>query len=258
MVYQISFEEIVQGRDSIVRVTDDSLLYAVDLAMVVTGKTAKEACRNLRGIPEHAFSKTKYVKRMISTRGGYATKLVSFKHAIELVMVLNGEVARIIRLSFVKIIQRYMQGDESMHDELHLNKERGAFEAAKSIFNESISKKKKSRIVPKTKYIYVFASEAFKEEVKIGRASDVKARLSSGNTMCAPKPHKIVAIAPTLDAERDETMAHAYFAPFRTKGEFFKISHEDASAFLANHIATRYFQEINELMQCMKGSTYPL
>jgi hypothetical protein len=34
----ISFAEIVKGRDASVRVTDDRLLYAVDLAMLGTGK----------------------------------------------------------------------------------------------------------------------------------------------------------------------------------------------------------------------------
>ena len=33
----ISFDEIVQGRDANVRVTDDGYLYAVDLSMVMTG-----------------------------------------------------------------------------------------------------------------------------------------------------------------------------------------------------------------------------
>ncbi len=33
----ISFAEIIQGRDASVRVTDDNLLYAVDLAMLGTG-----------------------------------------------------------------------------------------------------------------------------------------------------------------------------------------------------------------------------
>lgn len=121
MVYQISFEEIVQGRDSIVRVTDDSLLYAVDLAMVVTGKTAKEACRDLRGIPEHVFPNTKFIERMISTRGGYPTKFVSFTNGIELVMVLNGDVARMTRVRFADIIRRYMAGDATLLGEINTN-----------------------------------------------------------------------------------------------------------------------------------------
>ena len=38
MAKTISFAEIVRGCDASVRVTDDMLIYAVDLAMVVTGK----------------------------------------------------------------------------------------------------------------------------------------------------------------------------------------------------------------------------
>jgi hypothetical protein len=39
----ISFAEIVKGRDANVRVTRDRLLYAVDLAMVGTGKSRNYA-----------------------------------------------------------------------------------------------------------------------------------------------------------------------------------------------------------------------
>lgn len=41
----ISFAEIVQGRDASVRVTDDRLLYAVDLAMVGTGHSRDQAAQ---------------------------------------------------------------------------------------------------------------------------------------------------------------------------------------------------------------------
>jgi len=33
----ISFEELVSGRDANVRVTEDKMIYAVDLVMVITG-----------------------------------------------------------------------------------------------------------------------------------------------------------------------------------------------------------------------------
>ena len=100
-----------------------------------------------------------------------------------------------------------------------------------------------------TKFIYASFSEAFPGSVKIGRTANVKTRLSSGNVFCAPMPHRIIAVAPTLDAERDEDMAFGYFAPFRIAGEFFTISHEAAVAFLANHVATRYFQEMHDLSE---------
>jgi hypothetical protein len=54
-------------------------------------------------------------------RGAALTKLVSFKHAIDLVMVLPGKVAKEVRTQFSNIIQRYMAGDESLKDEIDAN-----------------------------------------------------------------------------------------------------------------------------------------
>jgi len=39
----MSFSDIVQGRDASVRVTDDGLVYAVDLVIVMTGKDKNHA-----------------------------------------------------------------------------------------------------------------------------------------------------------------------------------------------------------------------
>ena len=121
MIEQVSFEEIVQGRDATVRVTKDNLLYAVDLAMVMTGKTKKDAARDLRILPDHVFASTKFIERMISTRGGYPTKLVSFTHAIELVMVLKGDIARTTRIKFAEILRGYIAGDASLVGEINAN-----------------------------------------------------------------------------------------------------------------------------------------
>ena len=255
MIKTISFDEIVKGHDSTVRVTDDGLLYAVDLVMAITGKDGNDSGLVLRRLSEDVLQVINLMHRKTPGKGNARTKLISYEHAISLIMVIPGAIATELRLAFVDIIKRYIQGDESMHAELQINKDKGIQSTCLSILNKAISKKKKSHAIPKTKYIYVFASEAFEEEVKIGRATDVKARLSSGNTMCAPKPHRIIAVAPTLDSERDEAMAHTYFAQYRTRGEFFKVSHTDASSFLANYIAPRYFQELNELMQGMEGSS---
>ncbi len=50
-----SFAEIVHGRDSSVRVTDDGLFYAVDLVMVVTGKDRDYAGQIIRSIHPDIF-----------------------------------------------------------------------------------------------------------------------------------------------------------------------------------------------------------
>ena len=169
-------------------------------------------------------------------------------------MVIPGKVATECRVNFADIIKRFVNGDERMHADLEQNKAQGMQKTCALLFKSVVGKNTQPAI-PLTKYIYASYSEAFKGQVKIGRAKDVKARISSGNTMCAPKPHRIIAVAPTLDSERDEAMAHTYFAQYRTRGEFFKVSHTDAASFLANYIAPRYFQELNELMQGMEGSS---
>ena len=81
--------------------------------------------------------------------------------------------------------------------------------------------------------------------VKIGRSEDVRARLSSGNTFCAPAPHVVVAATPTFDAVRDEAMAHGYFANVRKQGEFFEVSVEAVQQYVLAHTTTRIDVELS-------------
>ena len=120
--HTISFEEIVKGRDATVRVTDDGLLYAIDLVMVVTGHSRDDSGKVLRRLTETIFHSTKNLsERQLSTRGGPKTKLISFKDALELVMVLPGKVAKETRTQFASIIRRYMAGDSSLVGEIQAN-----------------------------------------------------------------------------------------------------------------------------------------
>jgi hypothetical protein len=116
-----TFAEIVHGRESSVRVTDDGLLYAVDLAMVVTGKDRDHAGQALRSISNDIFHSLNFSERQLSTRGGPKTKLVSLQHAIELVMVLPGKVAKETRVQFAEIIKRYIAGDQTLITEINAN-----------------------------------------------------------------------------------------------------------------------------------------
>ena len=51
----ISFDELVKGRESTVRVTADGLLYAVDLVVVVTAKNREDSAKVIRDISEDTF-----------------------------------------------------------------------------------------------------------------------------------------------------------------------------------------------------------
>jgi hypothetical protein len=121
-----SFAEIVKGRDASVRVTEDMMFWVVDLAMVVTGKDRNNAGRDIRDLKDEVFQSTNFVDRSFPGRGNGRTKLVSFQHAIELVMVLPGKVARETRAQFAGIIQRYLAGDQSLIAEIQSNAESSA------------------------------------------------------------------------------------------------------------------------------------
>jgi hypothetical protein len=121
-----SFAEIVKGRNASVRVTEDMMFWAVDYAMVVTGKDRGDAARTLRDLSEEIFQETKFVHKSFPGKGNGRTKLVSFKDAIELVMVLPGKIAKETRAQFAGIIQRYLAGDESLIAEIQSNAESSA------------------------------------------------------------------------------------------------------------------------------------
>ena len=121
-----SFAEVVQGRDASVRVTEDGLLYAVDLVMVMSGKDRNNSGRDLRDLSDAVFQSTNFVDRQISNHGGHKTKLVSFENALELIMVLPGKVAKETRKAFASIIHRYLAGDKSLITEIQANAESGS------------------------------------------------------------------------------------------------------------------------------------
>jgi hypothetical protein len=117
----LSFAELVQGRDASVRVTDDNLIYAVDLTMVVTGKERDYSGQILRTLSCEVFQSGKFIERQLSNRGGHKTKLLTMDDAILLIMVLPGETAKEIRHQFATIIRRYMAGDQQLVKEINTN-----------------------------------------------------------------------------------------------------------------------------------------
>lgn len=115
------FGDIVQGRDSRVDVTDDFLFYAVKLVMVVSDKNQNDAGKDLRNLSDDRFHSAKFTERQISKHGGAKTKLVGFRDAIELIMVLPGRTARETRAKFAGLIHRYLAGDTSLIKEIENN-----------------------------------------------------------------------------------------------------------------------------------------
>jgi hypothetical protein len=116
----ISFGEIIQGRDSMVRVTNDGLIYATDLVQVMTGKSGKRAARVLHNLKDDLFPRENIIERP-SSWSGRPLRLVNFDKALELVMVIPGPTAIKTRVEFKGIITRYIQGDQTLHAEINTN-----------------------------------------------------------------------------------------------------------------------------------------
>jgi hypothetical protein len=117
----LSFNGIFTSNNNIVRVTDDNMIYAVDLTVAVTGKDRRHAAQTIRDIDEKYFDKTKFSERQLSKTGGPMTKLVSFKDAIQLIMVMPGLIANDTRAQFSDVIQRFLAGDQTLIKEIRFN-----------------------------------------------------------------------------------------------------------------------------------------
>ena len=104
---KISFASIVQDRDAYARVTDDGLIVAVDLAMLVTGKKETDAGKDLRNLKEKIFSASKFTTRDFPGTGNKGVRLVAFDDAAELIMALPGNTAKEMRCKFANIIHSY-------------------------------------------------------------------------------------------------------------------------------------------------------
>ena len=141
----LSFETVVKDRDATVRITDDNLIYAVDLVMVVTGKDANQSAEVLRRLSPDVYPQSKMLYRVLCAHNGAKTKLVSFKDALELIMVLPGKIAKETRAQFADVIHRYMAGDPSLAAEIEANAESSdpVNQFARATLGEDLESKKR-------------------------------------------------------------------------------------------------------------------
>lgn len=112
----LSFSSVVEHEQSKVRLTSDKMIFAVDLVMSITGKDRNNAARVLRRIGEDVFSRSKLVKRQIPGVFGTPSTVLSFPDALELIMVLPGKTAKVIRKQFVDVILGYMANDPQLKE----------------------------------------------------------------------------------------------------------------------------------------------
>ena len=244
----LSFSEIVQGRDASVRITEDGLIYAIDLVMVVTGQQRDHAGKTLRNLSDEIFPSSKFIVESRPGKGYAKTKLLRLEDSIELIMVLPGKLSRNCRKTMADVITRYLDGDLNLIGEIADNKKMGKVNSYAN-FAQSVLEATVGQIeppMPTSGWLYGTETKVFPGLIKVGRAMDVDARISSGNTFCRPAPHVVVAAVPTFDPVRDEKRAHAFFANEREEGEFFRTSKEAVQAYFDAHIMPVYQAELKQ------------
>ena len=105
----ISFDGIDTPSKQVVHLSEDSKIHAVDLVMRITGHNRNYSAEILRRLEKNdTFDSSKFILRISDGSRGHPNKLLTFQDAIELVMVLPGQIAKAIRAQFANVITQYM------------------------------------------------------------------------------------------------------------------------------------------------------
>ncbi len=218
------------------------------------------------------FCPSNVIEYKFPGRGQKPTPCMNIRGLQYLLLILGGKVSSVFRQIIEEIFSRVMAGDTSL---INIIKENAASEqplqlAYRAALNTPIKKtvykhdsrffqqkREKARVSRKssskkasakirTGYVYATKSAAFPGLIKIGRTSNMKNRLIQLNTACAPKPHSVVALAPSLHCARDEKAAHKFFAERRREGEFFQVEPAEVTAYFQTSILPRYNDELQQ------------
>lgn len=204
----------------------------MDVAMAVTGKNNDQAGCAIRRLPNEILKEIRsgsYTHKF-KGRGQQESTIITIDGALKLAMVLPGLHARSMR---VWAIGEMTQQLESLKQGKFL---RYVLQSSLAIHVSNQVMSNESQM----KYIYATESDAFPGLIKIGRTQDIIARVSNLGTATAPKPHRLVTMAPTLNNKRDEKWAHQHFAAKRVAGEFFKVSVDEVMSFFHGTIIPLY------------------
>jgi hypothetical protein len=270
----IPFDELVPGATVRVCHIEEAQYFCItDLIATLSGKTRRRASEVMQRMTvrktasktwNRLSSKAEIYSEIMDSCKQYKFKgqgerfqaVINIEGAMKLIMVLPGETAKAMRVQVADILSRYVNGSESLINEIKHNKQIGPMAACSNMAQKAVAKASQFTEMPQVSYVYCTKSEAFPDLVKIGRSVDIGARLSTLNTGCAPAPHFIVAVAPTFNAPRDEALAHTFFASARREGEFFQVTPEEVKTFFANHIMAQYQVELAEHVAKAQGDIF--
>ena len=231
MAQLVPFAELTGGTETVrLTVIEGKTYMSVrDIIMVVCRKSADLATKTWGNISEEHKAEVADCLRyhQFPGQGQREQPVITLEGAVKLIMWLPGKVAKGVRARAADILVRYFDNQAE------------AFTSWAVDTAEQVQEVEAAR-EPEIKYVYGAVSEAFPGLVKIGFTSSLDARMESANTFCGPAPFKIATHVPSLDARRDEQMAHSFFAAKREEGEFFRVRVEDVEVLFNTTILPMY------------------
>ena len=188
---------------------------------------------------------------------GAATPTMTVEGLLKLLTILGDKISLAFRVEVFDILTRYLNGDTSLCTEIHENKDLGVTKSYAKITEKVLKRaqeliENEANMMPVVSFVYGTKSAAFPGLIRIGRTLNMNARLASLNTSCAPAPHRVVAVAPTLDSVRDERTAHEFFASRRIEGEFFNLTDAEVKAYFATHITCQLHLDMADKLVLMQ------
>lgn len=230
-------------------INDELYLSIRDLVMHVCKKNGNTASNTWKRLPNRSEFKNSIQMYQFAGQGQWKQPVISIEGAIRLIMILPGEEAKKCRSSVASVLSRYLEGDETLIEEIKSNKSSGPISACEVLAQQASKSNDNVSSMPTVGWIYGTYSEAFPGLIKIGRSVDIEARMHSANTFCAPSPHIIVAAIPTMNSKRDEKTTHDFFSKYRVIGEFFKITREELQKYFDDQLMPLYQRELMDSIE---------
>ena len=197
-----------------VRVTEDDLVWVMDLAMIVLNTNSlKYAECMIRGLNEDGLFTSRIIERCLHT-DGRTTKLLNLENAVLFIKAIPGVNTPAFLSRACEILTNALAPPKSK------KRKRGE--------DQEDQEDREDREIS---YMICTQSSAFPEMVYIGETDDVPGALTEMYEWTAPKPHRLVAMVPTYYPIRDEKTIHAFFDDQCVSPGLFKTSVESVQRF---------------------------
>ena len=227
-------KEIIPRRVRSICIDGRTYMSIRDLVRVVCRKCIDDSGRLWRRLSEERKRDlAEYMHRhKFPGQGQSWQPVITLEGALKLIMWLPGDAAKSVHGCVSAILTRHFQDNTDRFTEWLL--------ATGDQVQAEIAARE-----PAPKYVYCAESASFPGLVKIGYAADLSTRMVQANVFNAPVPFHVAAHVSSMDARRDEKIAHVFFAQHREEGEFFRVTPAAVQDFFNQVLLPMYHRELS-------------